>query len=109
LGRITGPSTLPGKSSEPAHRAGAAPLLCAGITTDSPMRHWGLTKVKKVGVVGLGGIAETQEMLDFCGPHKITAGVEIIPVQNVNEAYDRMLRSDVNYRFSIDMASLKAE
>jgi uncharacterized zinc-type alcohol dehydrogenase-like protein len=198
--------------------ANAAPLLCAGITTYSPMRHWGVTGGKKVGVVGLGGlghmgvkfaralgarvvvfttspgkredalrlgadevvisqdtgqmqrhaasfdfildtvsvghdinsyiqllgrdgnitlvgaperpfpvsgfgllfarrslsgsliggIAETQEMLDFCGEHNITADVEVIPIQKVNEAYDRMLKSDVKYRFSIDMASLKA-
>jgi uncharacterized zinc-type alcohol dehydrogenase-like protein len=197
--------------------AGAAPLLCAGITTYSPMRHWGITEGKKVGVVGLGGlghmavkfanalgahvvvfttspgkkedalrlgadevvvsrnademkkhtgsfdfildavsaehdinaylnllglggnltlvgapakplgvsafslimgrrnlsgsniggIPETQEMLDFCGAHDITADVEIIPIQKVNEAYERLLKSDVKYRFSIDMASLK--
>ncbi|HLJ40847.1 MAG TPA: NAD(P)-dependent alcohol dehydrogenase [Candidatus Acidoferrales bacterium] len=199
--------------------AGAAPVLCAGITTYSPMRHWGVTKDKKVGVVGLGGlghmavkfahalgghvvvfttspskkddalrlgadevvisrnademqkhaesfdfildavsadhdinayinllrrdgnltlvgapakplaisafslimrrrsfsgsniggIAETQEMLDFCGKHNITADVEVIPIQKVNEAYERLLKSDVKYRFSIDMASLKSE
>jgi uncharacterized zinc-type alcohol dehydrogenase-like protein len=199
--------------------AGAAPLLCAGITTYSPMRHWGVTKGKKVGVVGLGGlghmgvkfaralgahvvvfttsphkkedalrlgadevvvsrdanemqkhagsfdfildavsadhdinayinllrldgnltivgappkplavaafglivgrrslsgsaiggIPETQEMLDFCGEHNITADVEVIPIQKVNEAYERLLKSDVKYRFSIDMASLKSE
>ena len=199
--------------------AGAAPLLCAGITTYSPMRHWGVTKGKKVGVVGLGGlghmgvkfahalgahvvafttspnkkedalrlgadevvvsrnademnrhassfdfildavsadhdinayinllgrdgnltlvgapekplavagfgllfgrrslsgsliggIAETQEMLDFCGAHNLTADVEVIPIQKANEAYERLLRSDVKYRFSIDMASLKSE
>jgi uncharacterized zinc-type alcohol dehydrogenase-like protein len=199
--------------------AGAAPLLCAGITTYSPMRHWDVSKGKKVGVVGLGGlghmgvkfahafgahvvvfttspkkkedalrlgadevvvsrnademnkharsfdfildavsaehdvnayinllgrdgnltlvgapekplgvsafglimgrrslagsaiggIAETQEMLDFCGKHNITADVEVIPIQKVNEAYERLVRSDVKYRFSIDMASLKAE
>ncbi len=199
--------------------AGAAPLLCAGITTYSPMRHWSVTKGKKVGVVGLGGlghmgvkfahalgahtvvfttspskkddalrlgadevvisrdandmakhmgsfdfildavaaphdinayinmlrrdgnltmvgapaeplevnvfglifarrsfsgsliggIAETQEMLDFCGANNITADVEVIPIQKINEAYERMLKSDVKYRFSIDMASLKAE
>ena len=57
----------------------------------------------------IGGIAETQEMLDFCGKHNITADVEVIPIQKVNEAYERMLKSDVKYRFSIDMASLKAE
>jgi uncharacterized zinc-type alcohol dehydrogenase-like protein len=199
--------------------AGAAPLLCAGITTYSPMRHWGVTKGKNVGVVGLGGlghmgvkfahalgahvvvfttspgkkedarrlgadevvvsrnademqkhagsfdfildavsadhdinafiqllrrdgnitlvgapdkplavpvfglifrrrslsgspiggIPETQQMLDFCGAHNITADVEVIPIQKANEAYERLLKADVKYRFSIDMASLKAE
>jgi uncharacterized zinc-type alcohol dehydrogenase-like protein len=199
--------------------AGTAPLLCAGITTYSPMRHHGVTQGKKVGIVGLGGlghmgvklahafgahvvvftttpnkkedalrlgadevvvsrnademkkhaasfdfildtvsaphdldtyvnllardgnltlvgapakpmsisafplivgrrsvsgsniggIAETQEMLDFCGAHNITADVEVIPIQKVNEAYERLLKSDVKYRFAIDMASLKAE
>ena len=197
--------------------AGTAPLLCAGITTYSPMHHWGVGKGKKVGVVGLGGlghmavkfahalgahvvvfttspgkkedalrlgadevvisrhsnemkkhagsfdfildavsadhdinayidllrrdgaltlvgapekplavaafslifgrrslsgspiggIPETQEMLDFCGEHHLTADVEVIPIQQVNEAYDRLLKSDVKYRFSIDMSSLK--
>ena len=57
----------------------------------------------------IGGIPETQEMLDFCGAHNITTDVEIIPIQKVNEAYERMLKSDVKYRFSIDMASLKSE
>lgn len=199
--------------------AGAAPLLCAGITTYSPMRNHGVTKGKKVGVVGLGGlghmgvkfarafgahvvvvttspdkkedalrlgaddvivsrnidemqkhagsfdfvldtvsaphdmnaylnllgrdgnltlvgitekpfevsafallhgrrslagsnfggIPETQEMLDFCGEHNITADVEVLPIQKINEAYERMVKSDVKYRFSIDMASLKSE
>jgi alcohol dehydrogenase (NADP+) len=55
----------------------------------------------------IGGIAETQEMLDFCGKHGITSDVEVIPIQKINEAYERMLRSDVKYRFVIDMASLK--
>ena len=53
--------------------------------------------------------AETQEMLDFCGQHNITADVEVIPIQKVNEAYERLLKSDVKYRFSIDMASLKSK
>jgi uncharacterized zinc-type alcohol dehydrogenase-like protein len=198
--------------------AGTAPLLCAGITTYSPMRHWCVAKGKKVGVVGLGGLGhmgvkfahalgahvvvfttspkkkddalrlgadevvvsrnademqkqarsfdfildavsadhdinayiqllrrdgnitlvgapekplaiaafglifgrhslsgspigglpETQEMLDFCGAHNIVADVEVIPIQKVNEAYERLLKADVKYRFSIDMASLRA-
>jgi uncharacterized zinc-type alcohol dehydrogenase-like protein len=57
----------------------------------------------------IGGVAETQEMLDFCGQHNITADVEVIPIQKVNEAYERLLKSDVKYRFSIDMSSLKSE
>jgi uncharacterized zinc-type alcohol dehydrogenase-like protein len=57
----------------------------------------------------IGGIPETQEMLDFCGAHNITSYVEVIPIQKVNEAYERLLKSDVKYRFSIDMASLKSE
>ncbi|MHC5750453.1 MAG: hypothetical protein ACYTXF_07365 [Nostoc sp.] len=56
----------------------------------------------------IGGIPETQEMLDFCGEHNITADVEVIPIQKVNQAYDRLLKSDVKYRFCIDMASLKS-
>ncbi len=56
----------------------------------------------------IGGIAETQEMLDFCAKHNIVSDVEMIDIQNINEAYERMLKSDVKYRFVIDMASLKA-
>lgn len=56
----------------------------------------------------IGGIAETQEMLEFCGKNNITADV-VIPIQKVNDAYERLLKSDVKYRFAIDMASLKLE
>jgi uncharacterized zinc-type alcohol dehydrogenase-like protein len=55
----------------------------------------------------IGGIKETQEMLDFCGEHNITADIELIPIQKINEAYDRLVKNDVKYRFVIDMASLK--
>jgi uncharacterized zinc-type alcohol dehydrogenase-like protein len=55
----------------------------------------------------IGGIPETQEMLDFCGAHGIVSDIEVIKIQNINEAYERMLKSDVKYRFVIDMASLK--
>jgi uncharacterized zinc-type alcohol dehydrogenase-like protein len=55
----------------------------------------------------IGGIAETQEMLDFCGEHNITSDIEMINIQQINEAYDRLLKGDVKYRFVIDMASLK--
>jgi uncharacterized zinc-type alcohol dehydrogenase-like protein len=54
----------------------------------------------------IGGIRETQEMLDFCGRHNLTSDIEVIPIQRVNEAYERVLKSDVRYRFVIDMASL---
>ncbi len=56
----------------------------------------------------IGGLKETQEMLDFCGEHNITSDIELIPIQKINEAYDRLLKSDVKYRFVIDMASLKS-
>ena len=56
----------------------------------------------------IGGIRETQEMLDFCAQHGFGADVEVIPVARINEAYDRMLRSDVKYRFVIDMSTLEA-
>jgi uncharacterized zinc-type alcohol dehydrogenase-like protein len=56
----------------------------------------------------IGGIAETQEMLDFCAQNNIAADVEVIAIQKINEAYERMLKSDVKYRFSIDMSSLTA-
>ncbi|MBX3302425.1 MAG: NAD(P)-dependent alcohol dehydrogenase [Nitrospira sp.] len=55
----------------------------------------------------IGGIKETQEMLDFCAQHRIESDIELIPIQQVNEAYERVIRSDVRYRFVIDMASLK--
>jgi uncharacterized zinc-type alcohol dehydrogenase-like protein len=63
---------------------------------------------KSVGGSLIGGIRETQEMLDYCGEHGIVADVEVIPADRINEAYDRMLRSDVRYRFSIDLQSLRA-
>jgi alcohol dehydrogenase (NADP+) len=67
--------------------------------------------LKRRGLSGsnIGGIAETQEMLDFCGKNNITADVEVIPIQKVNEAYERLSNADVKYRFSIDMASLKSQ
>ena len=62
---------------------------------------------RNIGGSLIGGIPETQEMLDFCGKHGITADIELIPMQEINTAYERMLRSDVKYRFVIDLASLK--
>jgi uncharacterized zinc-type alcohol dehydrogenase-like protein len=57
----------------------------------------------------IGGIAETKEMLDFCAERGITSDIELIPIQKINEAYSRMLKGDVKYRFVIDMKSLKSE
>ena len=62
---------------------------------------------KSVAASLIGGIAETQEMLDFCGKHNIVSEIELIKMQDINEAYERMVKSDVRYRFVIDMASLK--
>lgn len=62
---------------------------------------------KSVAGSVIGGLAETQEMLDFCGEHNIVSEIEIIKMQDINQAYERMLKSDVRYRFVIDMASLK--
>jgi uncharacterized zinc-type alcohol dehydrogenase-like protein len=64
-------------------------------------------KRRSLGGSLIGGIAETQEMLDFCAKHGITSDIEMIPMQDINKAYDRILKSDVKYRFVIDMASLK--
>ena len=55
----------------------------------------------------IGGIAETQEMLDFCADHHITSDVEVIPIQKIDEAYERTIKGQVKYRFVIDIASLK--
>ena len=63
---------------------------------------------KSVAGSVIGGIAETQEMLDFCGKHNIVSEIEMIKMQDINEAYERMLKSDVKYRFVIDMGSLKS-
>lgn len=62
---------------------------------------------KQIGGSLIGGIKETQEMLDFCAKHGITSDIEMVPIQKVNEAYERLLKSDVKYRFVIDIASLK--
>ena len=102
--------------------AGVAPLLCAGITTYSPLRHWKVGPGKKVGIVGLGGLGHmgvkfarafgAQVVVFTTSPGKkddaIRFGAHEV-VLSRNEAYDRMAKGDVKYRFSIDMASLKSE
>lgn len=62
---------------------------------------------KRIAGSMIGGIKETQEMLDFCGEHNVVSEIEMIDIQNINEAYDRLVKSDVKYRFVIDMQSLK--
>jgi uncharacterized zinc-type alcohol dehydrogenase-like protein len=66
-----------------------------------------LMKRRQLAGSGIGGIRETQEMLDFCAEHGITSDIELIAIQRINKAYQRLLKSDVKYRFVIDMASLK--
>jgi uncharacterized zinc-type alcohol dehydrogenase-like protein len=67
-----------------------------------------MAKRRNLAGSAIGGLAETQEMLDFCAAHGLSADVEIIPIQKINDAYERMLRSDVKYRFAIDMSSLSS-
>ncbi|MGO9110218.1 MAG: NAD(P)-dependent alcohol dehydrogenase [Thermoguttaceae bacterium] len=84
--------------------------LVGGVTKPQALSSFGLIfGNRSVSGSNIGGIPQTQEMLDFCGVHNITADVEVIPIQKVNEAYERLLKSDVKYRFSIDMASFKSE
>jgi len=85
--------------------------LCLVGAPEKPMQIGAfnvITLRRSLSGSGIGGIAETQEMLDFCGEHNIVSDIEIIPIQKINEAYERLLKSDVRYRFVIDMASLKA-
>src|SRR5579885_2438941 len=81
---------------------GAVEMLQSGLDTRQL-----LFKRKSVAGSVIGGIRETQEMLDFCAEHNVLPDVEMIPIQKINEAYERMLKNDVKYRFVIDMASLK--
>jgi uncharacterized zinc-type alcohol dehydrogenase-like protein len=67
-----------------------------------------IMKRRRIAGSLIGGIAETQEMLDFCGQHGITSDIELIPMQQINQAYERMLKSDVKYRFVVDINSLRA-
>ena len=63
---------------------------------------------RQVAGSAIGGIAETQEMLDFCGKHNIVSDIEVINADYINQAYERMLKSDVKYRFVLDIASMKS-
>ena len=87
-------------------------MVLVGVLTelDPPMKGIALIGGRR-SVAGslIGGMAETQEMMDFCGEHDIVSDVEIVPIQGVNEAYERLLKNDVKYRFVIDMESLKQD
>jgi uncharacterized zinc-type alcohol dehydrogenase-like protein len=84
-------------------------LMVVGLPTEAPkVQPFSLVSNRR-SVIGscIGGMKETQEMLDYCAEHNIVSDIEIIPMQNINEAYERMLKGDVKYRFVIDLASLK--
>lgn len=84
-------------------------LIVVGLPEFPPTLEMSALIGKRASIAGsmIGGMPETQEMLDYCGEHNITAEVEVIPIQRINEAFERMLKQDVKYRFVIDMSSLK--
>jgi uncharacterized zinc-type alcohol dehydrogenase-like protein len=81
-----------------------------GLPTETPKVSPFSLITNRRSIIGscIGGMKETQEMLDYCAEHNIVSDIEIIPMQKINEAYDRMLKGDVKYRFVIDLASIKA-
>ena len=95
----------------PALAVGATLVLVGYLGELDPALNTTLMVLHRKSVAGslIGGIAETQELLDFCGQHGITSDIETIRIQDINAAYERMLKSDVKYRFVIDMGSIKAE
>lgn len=84
-------------------------MMVVGLPSEHPRVKPGAILKNRRSITGsmIGGTIETQEMLDYCEANSITADVEVIPMQQINEAYERMIRNDVRYRFVIDMASLK--
>ncbi|SFJ10874.1 NAD(P)-dependent alcohol dehydrogenase [Planctomicrobium piriforme] len=90
-------------------RDGAMVIVGALMALEPPLYGSGLIGARRtVAGSSIGGIAETQEMLDFCGEHDIVSDVELIAIQDVNQAYERLIKNDVKYRFVIDLASLKS-
>ncbi|MEY4616697.1 MAG: hypothetical protein RJB66_1657 [Pseudomonadota bacterium] len=83
-------------------------MVLVGLPDKPPQLHAGSLIMGRRSLAGslIGGIAETQEMLDFCAQHNIVSDIELIPIQKINDAYERMIKSDVKYRFVIDMKSL---
>ncbi|MFL5356583.1 NAD(P)-dependent alcohol dehydrogenase [Archangium sp.] len=86
-------------------------MILIGVPTHpTPLSAFPLVmRRRKLGGSLIGGIRETQEMLDFCAKHDVASDIELIPIQKINEAYERMLKGEVRYRFVIDTASLRAE
>ena len=84
-------------------------MVVVGLPETPPVVNIGNLIGRRAALAGsmIGGTPETQEMLDYCGEHNIVSEVEVIAIQQINEAYERMLRQDVKYRFVIDMSSLK--
>ena len=87
-----------------------ATMVVVGLPAEQVPLAAGMLIAMRRNLAGsmIGGIKETQEMLDFCGKHDIVSDIELIPIQKVNEAYDRIVKSDVRYRFVIDLASLES-
>ena len=83
-------------------------MVLLGVPSDAPELHAFSLIMARRSLAGslIGGLKETQEMLDFCGKHNITADIELIPINKINEAYERVIKADVKYRFVIDIASL---
>jgi uncharacterized zinc-type alcohol dehydrogenase-like protein len=86
-----------------------ATMVLVGLPETFPVVHTPTLIGRRAAIAGsmIGGMPETQEMLDYCGEHNIVSDVEVIPIQQINEAYERLLKQDVKYRFVIDMSSLK--
>ncbi len=85
-------------------------MALVGVLTELDPPVTGVSVIfgrKSLAGSAIGGMAETQEMIDFCAKHGIVSDIEIVPIQSVNEAYERLLKNDVKYRFVIDMSSLK--
>jgi alcohol dehydrogenase (NADP+) len=84
-------------------------MVLVGLPDPTPLSAGPLImKRRRLAGSLIGGIRETQEMLDFCAEHGVASDIELIPIQQINEAYERMVKGDVRYRFVIDIASLKA-
>ena len=77
----------------------------AALSAEKPLEPWQIDRREPVGSL-VGGIKETQEMLDYCADHNISSDIELINMNQINEAYERTLAGDVHYRFVIDMKSL---